>query len=268
MKNLKFSIVTPSYNQGLYIERNIFSVLKQNYNDFEHIIFDGGSSDDTIEILKKYPHLIWVSERDSGQSHAVNKGIKMATGDIICWINSDDELEDNALHIADDFFQSNPHEFALTGSEININRKNNFLSESPSRKYFHYGLLNINKDINQPSTFFKKEVFIRYGFLREDLHYAMDYEFFLRVTKYMDIPNISYPLAKSRRHDATKTSSNIRMMLKEQKKVRKEYKGELFCRAAMILIWFSLKERLYGLIGDHYYNSLRSIKHLMLTKKH
>lgn len=86
----KISIVTPSYNQGSYIEDAIESVMKQEYSDFEHIIIDAGSTDNTLKILKKYPHLIWTSEPDKGQSDAINKGFKKATGQIIGWLNADD----------------------------------------------------------------------------------------------------------------------------------------------------------------------------------
>jgi len=92
------SIVTPSLNQGRYIEQTIQSVLLQNYPNFEHIVIDGGSTDGTVEILKKYPHLKWISEKDSGQSEALNKGLKMATGDIIAWINSDDWYAEGAFN--------------------------------------------------------------------------------------------------------------------------------------------------------------------------
>ena len=94
---LKISIVTCSYNQAEFIRQNIESVLNQNYPNFEHLIIDGGSTDGTIEILKEYPHLNWVSEPDRGQSDALNKGFRKASGDIIAWINSDDMLAPNAL---------------------------------------------------------------------------------------------------------------------------------------------------------------------------
>ncbi|MDQ3190406.1 MAG: glycosyltransferase, partial [Bacteroidota bacterium] len=87
---LKISIVTPSYNQAHFIEEAIESVICQNYTNFEHIVIDGGSTDNTIKVLEKYSHLIWISEPDEGQSDAINKGFKMATGDIIGWLNADD----------------------------------------------------------------------------------------------------------------------------------------------------------------------------------
>ena len=86
----KITIVTPSFNQGKFIDENIQSVLTQNYPNFEHIIIDGGSIDGTVDILKKYSHLKWVSEPDRGQASALNKGFRMATGDVIGWLNSDD----------------------------------------------------------------------------------------------------------------------------------------------------------------------------------
>ena len=93
--SVKISILTPSYNQGEFIEKTIQSVLNQNHENFEHIIIDGGSTDNTVSIIKEYPHLKWVSEKDEGQADALNKGLKMATGDVIGWINSDDFYQDN-----------------------------------------------------------------------------------------------------------------------------------------------------------------------------
>jgi glycosyltransferase involved in cell wall biosynthesis len=106
--NPKITIITPSFNQGKYIERTIQSVLSQDYPNLEYIIIDGGSTDQTVDIIKKYErHLkYWVSEKDNGQSHAINKGLKYATGDIINWLNSDDYLEPQALNVIAESFNS------------------------------------------------------------------------------------------------------------------------------------------------------------------
>ena len=104
--NSKISIITPSLNQGNYIRDTIESVLNQNYNNWEHIIIDAGSNDATISILKEYPHIKWISEKDDGPVQALNKGFKMADGDIFAWINADDYYEknifNNIVHIFSD----------------------------------------------------------------------------------------------------------------------------------------------------------------------
>src|SRR5690554_2762648 len=103
---MKISILTPSYNSGPYIEKCIKSVLNQDYKNYEHIIVDGGSTDETLELLDKYKHLIWISEKDNGQSDAMNKAFGMSTGDIIVYCNADDYFAENIfLHILNIFKQ-------------------------------------------------------------------------------------------------------------------------------------------------------------------
>ncbi len=106
----RITIVTPSYNQGQYIEETILSVINQDYPNLEYIIIDGGSSDNTVEIIKKYSDRItyWISEKDNGQAHAINKGFRKATGDILNWLNSDDQLQPGALKIIAQRFGESP----------------------------------------------------------------------------------------------------------------------------------------------------------------
>ena len=106
----KISIITPSFNQSRFLEESILSVLNQNYSNLEYLLIDGFSTDRSIEIIKKYQEKIkfWVSEKDNGQSQAINKGFKKATGEIIAWLNSDDILLPNTLHAVEDFFLKNP----------------------------------------------------------------------------------------------------------------------------------------------------------------
>src|SRR5579872_1323282 len=104
-KYLKISIITPSFNQSNFIEQTILSVLNQNYPNLEYFIIDGGSSDNTLNILKKYDkHIKWISEKDKGQANAINKGLTMATGEIITYLNSDDTYENKSLFIINDYF--------------------------------------------------------------------------------------------------------------------------------------------------------------------
>ena len=121
-KIMKISIITPSYNQAQFIERTILSVLNQDYKDIEYIIMDGGSTDGTVEILKKYSdHIIWKSEKDNGQSDAINKGLKMATGDIVAYLNSDDTYQPGAFKEVATFFEKNPDKKWVYGKCLIIN---------------------------------------------------------------------------------------------------------------------------------------------------
>ncbi len=229
MNTLKFSVVTPSLNQGEFIEDNIKSVLNQDYDNVEHIILDGGSTDNTLSVLKKYKHLIWISEPDKGQSDAANKGFKKATGDIICWVNSDDMLVNGALHTANQFFKEYPDELGVTGARENIDRQAKILNVTPERPYTYYGLLNENHNISQMATFFRRDIFEMIGYLDETLHYAMDYDFFLRFTQKKPISAINNILAKFRIHNLSKTSSSTVAFLHELRKVRNNYNGKLWC---------------------------------------
>jgi len=134
----KISIVTPSFNQGKFIEDTIKSVLNQKYENFEHIIIDGGSTDGTVDILKKYPHLKWVSEPDKGQSDALNKGFKMAKGEWILWLNSDDMLFENTIHNYIEVINKNRHINLLYGHTVFIDSKKDILKKVYQLNYRYF----------------------------------------------------------------------------------------------------------------------------------
>lgn len=180
----KISIVTPSFNQANFIEEAIFSVLDQGYLNFEHIIIDGGSTDGTLEILKKYSHLKWISEKDDGQSDALNKGFRLATGDIIGWLNSDDRYLPDAFFRIEDYFASNPNIDIVYGDYRWIDKEGNVFQlrreigfDPFILKYLH------TLYIPTTSTFFRKHIFSGKNFLDTKYDYSMDYEFFLRLYK-------------------------------------------------------------------------------------
>ena len=209
MNSPKISIITPSYNQGQFIEETILSVINQNYPLIEYIIIDGGSTDNTIEIIKKYTKHItyWVSEKDSGQSEAINKGFKRATGDIVCWLNSDDILMPNAIREVANFFEENNDVNILNGYTVVIDKKSNIL--------FNLFLLNQKKwyachgiyYIAQPSLFWRRKIFESIGLLREDFHTLMDKEFLIKMfEKNMEIRNFKKILAGFRLHESSKTT--------------------------------------------------------------
>jgi glycosyltransferase involved in cell wall biosynthesis len=209
MNKLKISVITPSFNQGHFLEETILSVINQNYENLEYIIIDGGSTDKSIEIIKKYEkHLkYWISEKDSGQSEAINKGFRKATGEIICWLNSDDTFLPNTLKIVNNLFQTKAEIDLLNGNTIIIDKNSNIktgLFILKQRKWYAYhGIFYIN----QPAMFWKRNIFDSIGFLREDFHASMDLEFMIRIfnNNYI-IGQTNKFLAGFRVHDLAKSS--------------------------------------------------------------
>ena len=208
----KISIVTPSYNQGKYIEQTILSVINQNYPNLEYIIIDGGSTDETVDIIKKYEQHItyWVSEKDNGQSHAINKGIEKCTGQIFNWLNSDDWYEPNVLfNIANEFMNDTSLEF-VSGFE-------NHVYENGGTTLYNGTYLNktIEQTIEtcevaQPSTFFKLDSIKTIGGVSNDLHYVMDGHMWIRlllIKGFNHFKKIDKTLVNFRYHESSKSVS-------------------------------------------------------------
>jgi len=201
------SIITPSLNQGAYIEENIKSVLNQGYPNFEHIIIDGGSADETIDVLKKYDHLIWVSEKDSGQSEAINKGFRRAKGEIIAWLNSDDCYEPNAFKTIAKELNRDEGKYFVFGDCNVIDGKGEIIGFIKGKYNGQRSLIEYWKDayIPQPSVFLYRDLLDEIGFLNESLHYAMDWDFWLRISEKYSFFYINKPLANFRIHGKQKT---------------------------------------------------------------
>ena len=188
----KISIITPSYNQAEFIEETILSVTGQGNPGLEYIIMDGGSDDGTVEIIKKYEEKIsqWVSEPDAGQSDAINKGVSMATGEWIGWINSDDMLAEGALEAVAEAIQENPDWRNLfMGRYIEADREGNTISEKHSSIRTLEELVDIpgqwrrkgGNQIGQQGMFFSKKMYEEAGGLRVENHSSMDYELWGRM---------------------------------------------------------------------------------------
>ncbi len=177
----KISIITPSYNQGHFIEQTIQSVLEQGYPNLEYIIIDGGSTDDTVDIIKKYEAQVtyWVSEKDKGQSDAINKGFRLATGDVINWLNSDDYYEAGILHHVAKIFGAEYVKAYVGRSRVFGNGVDVFTKGTdvyPGNLYKTIGWARID----QPETFFRKSAIDTIGYLNESLHYIMDKDLWIR----------------------------------------------------------------------------------------
>ena len=213
---MKISIITPSYNQGYFIERTIKSVLNQTLPCNEYIVVDGNSTDNTKNLLQRYAErLTFISEPDEGQTQAINKGIRLSSGDIIGWLNSDDIYYPNAIKTAYDFFSKHPEIDILYGQAYYIDEKDKVIMRYPTQEYCFSALKNFCY-ICQPAVFFRRLVFERWGLLDETLHYCMDYEYWIRLSKAkVKFAYVKTVLAGSRIHAAAKTSSKSVEMQKE-----------------------------------------------------
>ncbi|MFA6160269.1 MAG: glycosyltransferase family 2 protein [Parcubacteria group bacterium] len=227
---MKISIITPSYNQAEFIERTIQSVLAQNYPDLEYIVMDGGSTDGTVEILKKYSNrIIWKSEKDCGQSDAINKGLKIATGDIVAYINSDDTYEPEALQKVADYFKKNQDAKWAYGKCKIINENDREIRKPITayknwllRKYSYAKLLSENF-ISQPAVFWKREIHSELGFFNESEHFCMDYEFWLRIGRKYPAGVINDYLANFRYYSNSKSGSVNKKQFQDELRLAKKF---------------------------------------------
>jgi len=205
------SVVTPSYNQAAFIEETIRSVLLQGYPNLEYLVIDGGSADGTVSLLEKYDPWIdnWVSESDRGQSHAINKGLEEASGDVLAWLNSDDYLAPGALKtIANAFHRANRDTGAIVGIGHKVNRKGEIVytpdTSKLSREVFFDWLADGN--FMQPACFFRREAWEACGPLREDLQYAMDLDLWMEMIGKYDFIRVEETIAYAYKHNNAKTT--------------------------------------------------------------
>lgn len=226
----KISVITPSYNQGSFLEECIKSVISQNYPNLEYIIIDGGSTDQSVDIIKKYEHNLayWISEPDSGQSNAINKGFSQATGDIIAWLNSDDLYYKNSLWKIADVYNRNLEAMNNVGFILGNGYRYRWPEKSMSRfcsknVAFSRKVLAEGLDyVLQPSVFVVRRAAERVGYLDESLHYCMDWEWWHRLSIDFRVIVTDQMLSLSREYDETKTSTgNMRRWMEIQQLTQK-----------------------------------------------
>lgn len=213
----KISIVTPSYNQATFLDNTICSVLAQGYPSLEYIVMDGGSTDGSVEIIRRWGDRLafWQSERDEGQSDALRRGFSRTSGDILGWLNSDDTLEPGILNIVGECFSARPDVDIVYG---NIN----LMAADGHRLYTAYPLLDLriliyeNRFVPQQAMFWRRELYERVGGINPKLRFAMDYElalkFLLAGARVAKIPKV---LANYRFHQDAK-SSTIRNVMESE----------------------------------------------------
>lgn len=215
----RISIVTPSYNQAEFIEETIRSVLLQGYPDIEYIIIDGGSTDGSVEIIKKYePWLTyWVSEPDRGQSHAINKGMERTTGKILNWLCSDDILLPSALKIVAEKYAEFPEAGAWAGGTYRISSKGKMLDVNLPKDLTLEGIVDWEKNyLPQSGCFFSRKAWEVAGPLDEELHYSMDFDLRVKIAKHFNFVKIEEIISSARIHADTKTQSSLAKMFAER----------------------------------------------------
>lgn len=203
---MKISILTPSYNSGAYIERAINSVINQQYKNYEHIVVDGGSKDNTLDILQKFPHIKSISEPDKGQSDAMNKAYKMSTGEIIVYLNADDEFEPNAFEKIIESFKADDTVDMVVGNLIFLSETERLI-RNPSARYLDIMLYWKNLFPNNPvSYFYKRKVQDQVGEFPIDNHYSMDMWFLLKAYRKFKVIKIDEILGTFHSDGTNKTA--------------------------------------------------------------
>jgi glycosyltransferase involved in cell wall biosynthesis/SAM-dependent methyltransferase len=226
----RISVITPSYNQGRFLEECIRSVLGQGYPNLEYIVVDGGSTDDSVAIIRKHEAELawWVSEPDAGQSDAINKGFRRATGDLVAWLNADDHYLPGALEAVAAAYRRDPTASFYFGNGLRVDEagkpRGSFVPEG--RPVFSYPALVYGLNyVLQPATFINRQALAQVGGLDVDLHYGMDTDLWIRLARVAPPAAVDGQLAASREHGDTKTSTGSFERIEELRRIAERHSG-------------------------------------------
>ncbi len=240
----KISIVTPSLNQSQYLETTIQSVVNQNYPNLEYIIMDGGSTDGSVDIIKKYTNFItyWENNPDKGQADAIFRGFEKSTGEIIAWINSDDYYLEGAFACVEDFFAHHPEIQWVIGDGMFVDENNKKLLDCYCPTIDHDRLLYFGMTFLQPTLFIRREFFFTSGGFDRELKFSFDYDLVLRLSIRSPPGKINSMLTAFRLHKTSKTNTIPEINTLEDKYLKKKYRKDHSKH-----IEFNYRRFLYGL---------------------
>lgn len=224
------SIITPSFNQVEYLEETLLSVLEQDYENIEYLVIDGGSTDGSLEIIKKYEHRLsaWISESDMGQADAINKGFSMAKGEIFAWLNSDDTYLPGAVSEAVRYLEENYHTGMVYGKAYYIDEQGKRVALYPAGPTDHRGLKRGVNTIPQQTMFFRSKIWRMVGPLDPSFYYAMDYDLWTRISAVSPIGFHEEFMANFRLQSASKSMTAANRCWPEMMKVHFRDGGSRF----------------------------------------
>ncbi len=224
----RLTLVTPSYQQAPFLERTIQSVLGQDYPNLEYIVLDGGSTDGSVDIIRRYQDRLayWCSEPDRGQAEAINKGLRRATGEIIGWLNSDDTLAPGALRFIAAEYDRHPEADLLYGHTCLIDEQDRVVRRLCAVPTTAVELVRYNMNVwSQPGTTWRRRLHERIGYLDESLHYGMDCDFWIRAALHGNVRFTPRHLGNLRGHAGTKSVSQQSKFTGEYATLRARYES-------------------------------------------
>jgi glycosyltransferase involved in cell wall biosynthesis len=223
----KISVVTCCYNHAKFLDRTIRSVLEQNYPRLEYIIIDGGSTDGSVDVIRQYGHKLayWVSEKDKGQTDALIKGFARATGDILCWLCSDDLQEPWTLREVAEFFISKPEARIVYGDSTWIDPDDGAIAKKMEHGFCRFIWIYDHNFIPQPSTFWRSDLYTEIGGLDGRFNVAMDADLWIRAAEVTPIHHVSRPWSRMRFYPEQKIRALSKQVEAEDRIIRARYIG-------------------------------------------
>lgn len=240
---MRFSIITITYNAEKYLEETLTSTLKQSFTDFEHILWDGGSKDKTLQIAKKFPHVRVVEGEDEGISDAMNQGALQAKGDFLLHLHADDILvSEKSLLFVDTCLRQHPGVKWLYGQVECIDGAGKTLSLPPYVPFCKRKLKKYNI-IAHPATFVERELFLKSGGFKKELSYCMDYDLWLRLSKQTEAFAFPKVVAAFRQHEGSISTKGALAVAKEAHQVRVANTKNFFAKWRSYRTWQKRKKR-------------------------